>query len=57
MYIKKHKIRNGINDLIIELDFNPTRICLDPYHKIIDRAPQDNEKNIIWTGKFFGIGS
>lgn len=42
IYLKKHKIKEGDNQLILEINEKPVKAGIDPIHKLIDRNPEDN---------------
>jgi hypothetical protein len=42
LYLRKHPIRTREQTLTVVVDEQPTRAAIDPYHKLIDRNPDDN---------------
>jgi hypothetical protein len=42
IYLKKHKVEQMQNTLIINVKERPTRVGVDPLHKLIDRHADDN---------------
>ncbi|NJL12945.1 MAG: M1 family metallopeptidase [Microscillaceae bacterium] len=42
IYFKKHRLRSQDRSLRIRVAQKPNRAGLDPYHKLIDRKPDDN---------------
>ncbi|MDH7445532.1 ABC transporter permease/M1 family aminopeptidase [Aquimarina sp. 2201CG14-23] len=48
IYFKKHKISSQFTSLEIILDQEPTKVCIDPKHLLIDKK---KENNIITLGK------
>ncbi len=46
LYLERHMIRDGANELHIELDEKPESAGVDPYVKLIDRATNDNRRTL-----------
>jgi len=46
LYLKKHKITQINNKIIIIVDRKPTEVGVDPYNKLIDTNSDDNRKNL-----------
>lgn len=46
LYLAKHKLTEKQTKLEFVVDQQPTRVGIDPYHKLIDRKPDDNMMNI-----------
>ncbi len=44
LYLQKHKITGPKMEFDIIVDEPPTKAGIDPYHKLIDRNPEDNVK-------------
>ncbi len=42
LYIQKYKIKPGETSLTIRVKGEPVKAGIDPYSKLIDRAPDDN---------------
>ncbi len=42
IYLKKHPFSDGESSLTITVDQSPIRAGIDPLHKLIDKAPDDN---------------
>lgn len=42
LYLQKYKIKPGETSLTIRLKVEPAKAGIDPYNKLIDRAPDDN---------------
>jgi ABC-2 type transport system permease protein len=46
LYLEKHRITSGQNNLQITVKEKPTKAGIDPYNKLIDRNPDDNVKRV-----------
>ncbi len=46
MLIEKHRITSGQQTLKFVVPSAPAKVAVDPYHKMIDRNPDDNLKNV-----------
>lgn len=46
LYLKKHKITESDQKIEIWVDEKPNKAGIDPYNKLIDRKPDDNNKRI-----------
>ena len=46
LYLQKHKITEGDNEIELVLDQKPERAGIDPYNKLIDRDSGDNIDNV-----------
>jgi len=46
LYLKKYKLGYGKHALVIVVNGKPVRAGIDPYNKLIDRIPDDNNKNL-----------
>jgi hypothetical protein len=42
VYLEKHKVTEKRNSLVIRVKEKPSRVGIDPLHKLIDRHPNDN---------------
>ena len=42
VYLQKHKLKPGDHTLTIRVSGKPVKAGVDPYHKLIDRIPDDN---------------
>jgi hypothetical protein len=42
LYLRKHRIQANEQTFTLLVDEPPTRAAIDPYHKLIDRNPDDN---------------
>ncbi|MFQ5668974.1 MAG: M1 family aminopeptidase [Acidobacteriota bacterium] len=43
LYLKKHRIDSATKQITVTVEGKPATAGIDPYHKLIDRHPQDNE--------------
>jgi hypothetical protein len=50
VYFQKHELDSGASRVELTVDRAPTYAGIDPYHKLIDRVPQDNLCRIVGTG-------
>lgn len=46
LYIQKHRLTSGEHTIEIMVTGKPAKVGIDPYLKLIDRAPGDNTKDI-----------
>jgi hypothetical protein len=46
LYLEKHLITGGEQRIVIQVDTEPYLVGIDPYHKMIDRNPDDNLKRL-----------
>ena len=46
LLIEKHRITSGVQTLKFVVPSTPVRVGVDPYHKMIDRNPDDNLKSV-----------
>lgn len=46
IYLQKHRFEAGEFELTISVDKKPASAGIDPYHKLIDRVPDDNRVNV-----------
>lgn len=46
VYLQKHKLKPGDHTLTIRVSGKPVKAGIDPYHKLIDRIPDDNVGSI-----------
>ncbi len=46
LYIQKYKIKPGETALTIRVKGEPVKAGIDPYNKLIDRAPDDNTVSV-----------
>lgn len=46
LYIQKHKIKPGQSTITVKVKGIPVKAGIDPYHKLIDRIPDDNTKDV-----------
>ena len=49
LYLTKAWIRTRDTTFTIPVDREPKRAGIDPYHKLIDREPKDNVKDVSIT--------
>lgn len=42
LYLQKHMIKDGFNELVIEVEREPVKGGIDPMHKLVDRNIEDN---------------
>lgn len=49
LYLKKHKIDKEQMELLIPVSQKPSKAGLDPLHKLIDRNPDDNIRDVVLT--------
>lgn len=47
IYLEKHRLTDGVNELEILLDQEPSEAGIDPMYKFIDRNPEDNTKTVV----------
>ena len=46
LYLKKHWLTPGEHTLEFVVEGKPVKAGIDPYNKLIDRVPDDNQKNV-----------
>jgi hypothetical protein len=46
LYLEKHLIDGSIREITVTVEGVPARAGIDPYHKLIDRHPDDNEVDV-----------
>ena len=46
LYLEKHRIDRNRGEITVQVDGEPARAGIDPYHKLIDRHPDDNETRV-----------
>ncbi|MGH2563031.1 MAG: hypothetical protein ACRDE8_17015, partial [Ginsengibacter sp.] len=46
IYIKKYKLTPGIKNITIQVKGKPIKAGIDPYNKLIDRIPDDNQGDV-----------
>ena len=46
IYLEKHFIDKKVNSFEVTVDRKPTMVGIDPIHKLIDRNPEDNVKDL-----------
>lgn len=47
LYLKKHKLINGDNNIIIEVDREPYKAGVDPLNMLVDKNPDDNQMRVL----------
>ena len=43
LYLEKHRLDGSVSEVTVVVDEEPVTAGIDPYHKLIDRHPDDNE--------------
>lgn len=43
LYLKKHKVKNGENEFVIEVEQTPYLAGIDPLNMLVDKNPDDNQ--------------
>jgi ABC-type transport system involved in multi-copper enzyme maturation permease subunit len=51
LYLRKHWVPAGARQIRVVVDRQPARAGLDPYHKLIDRHPDDNVADVRQRGR------
>ena len=46
IYLKKYKLNEGTHKITIKVTGKPVKAGIDPYNKLIDRIPDDNQGNV-----------
>ncbi|HYF03579.1 MAG TPA: M1 family aminopeptidase [Patescibacteria group bacterium] len=46
LYLSKHKIDSKAKNIRVVVNEKPVKVGIDPYHKLIDRKPDDNVKAV-----------
>jgi len=46
LYMEKHRLESGANEIEVVVDAKPVRAGIDPRHLLIDRVPDDNVKRV-----------
>ena len=46
LYLEKHRLTNGTQQLQVRVDALPVRAGIDPLHKLIDRHSDDNVTDV-----------
>ncbi|MBI3260461.1 MAG: hypothetical protein HYZ54_13460, partial [Ignavibacteriae bacterium] len=46
LYFKKHKITGEKTQLVLTVKEPPAKVGIDPFYKLVDRAPDDNVKSV-----------
>ncbi|MGQ9425131.1 ABC transporter permease/M1 family aminopeptidase [Gilvimarinus sp. F26214L] len=46
LYLKKHRITRESERFTIQVDQRPQKVGIDPYNKLVDRNPRDNQKSV-----------
>lgn len=46
VYLKKYKLKEGTHKITITVSGEPIKAGIDPYNKLIDRIPDDNQKDV-----------
>lgn len=47
VYLKKHLIKDEQTEVEITVNQKPTQAGMDPLHKLIDRKPEDNQRQVL----------
>ena len=51
LYLERHRLDGSTSEVTVTVEAEPARAGIDPYHKLIDRHPDDNEIGVeIETG-------
>jgi len=46
LYLERHRLDGSTSEITVTVEAEPARAGIDPYHKLIDRHPDDNEINV-----------
>ena len=46
IYLEKHRLESGVNEVELVVDERPVRAGIDPRHLLIDRVPRDNVRTV-----------
>ena len=46
LYLEKHRLASGANEIAVVVDGKPSRAGVDPRHLLIDRVPDDNVRKV-----------
>ena len=46
LYLEKHRLDGTVTEITVTVEGEPATAGIDPYHKLIDRHPDDNEVNV-----------
>ncbi|HEY5390945.1 MAG TPA: M1 family aminopeptidase, partial [Hanamia sp.] len=46
VYLKKYKLTAGMHQITIHVTGKPLKAGIDPYNKLIDRIPEDNQRDV-----------
>ena len=46
LYLKKHRLDGSTREITVAVTGKPARAGIDPYNKLIDRHPDDNEVRV-----------
>jgi ABC-2 type transport system permease protein len=47
IYLEKHRLTSGANEVELVVDERPVRAGIDPRHLLIDRVPRDNARRVV----------
>jgi aminopeptidase N len=43
LYLERHRLDGSVTEITVTVEGEPATAAIDPYHKLIDRHPDDNE--------------
>lgn len=46
LYFKRHMLDGSVSEITVVVDTEPATAGIDPYHKLVDRHPDDNEVQV-----------
>jgi len=46
LYLERHRLDGSTSEVTVTVEAEPARAGIDPYHKLIDRHPDDNEISV-----------
>ncbi len=49
LYFERHRLDGSVREVTVTVEGKPAKAGIDPYHKLIDRHPDDNEKRVTLT--------
>jgi len=46
LYLERHRLDGSVKEITVTVVGRPVKAGVDPYHKLIDRHPEDNETDV-----------
>ena len=46
LYLERHRLDGSVKEITVTVEGRPVKAGIDPYHKLIDRHPEDNQTDV-----------